>query len=111
MKFYNFIIVMSNILEYNSLNDSPDADRSYNSPSNYHFLPINIRGTDSDSERPSIGRNWLENQSILPTNLFLNFRKNSIVATFMFIYINVYLGSQVLQISPLISSHSHNVIT
>lgn len=96
---------MSNILEYNTLKNSSDTDRRYNS--HYQFLPINT----SDSERPSMGGNLLDNQSILPTNLFLNFRKNSIVATFMFIYISVYLGSQVLQISPLISSHSHNVIT
>ena len=78
---------MSNILEYNPLNDSPDAERNCNSPSSFQFLPINAYS--SDSERSSMERNWLDNRSILTTNLFLNFRKNSIVATFIFILIRL----------------------
>lgn len=105
---------MSNLLEYNKFNNSPhEDDRNCNSPRNvstghYFFSPIRTSGSDNSSERSPITRPSINFRN---KYRFFDFRKNSVVLAFMFIYVSVYLVSQVIQISPFISSHSHNIIT
>ena len=109
---------MSNLLQYNPIENSDSSRKNCNSPiisdgqinnqGEYFFMPVHTSDSESGSERSPITRSWLER---VYTRFFFNFRKNSVVSAFMLIYISVYLGSQVLQISSLISSDSHNVIT
>ena len=109
---------MSNLLQYNSVENSDSSrkncnsptisERQINNPGEYFFMPVHTSGSESGSERSPITRSWLDRVYM---RFFFNFGKNSVVLAFMLIYISVYLGSQVLQISSLISSDSHNVIT
>jgi len=118
MIYYNFIIIMSNLLQYNLVENSDSSRKNCNSPTisdeqinnqrQYFFMPVHTSDSESGSERSPITRSWYENRFFMR---FFNFKKNSVVLAFMLIYISVYLGSQVLQISSLISSDSHNVIT
>ena len=115
---YHIFIIMSNILQYNALENSNDSRKNCNSPvttdrhinnKKYTFMPIYTSESENGSEKSPLNNRFLDSHFYM--RYFFNFKKNSVVSAFMLIYISVYLASQVLQSSPVISTNSHNIIT